>query len=190
MNDKSLNNDIFNFALKDDHNAFKKIFFEFYPALCVFAGRYISSSEACEDIVQEVFFNIWKNRKNLQIHTSFRNFLITSVRNKCNDYLRKESSHSKYVEKINTIDFSDSPDDIYTVKELQNILQSTLNKLSPNVRTAFEMSRVQRKTYKEIAIEMNISHKTVESYISQALKILRNELHDYLPIALFFTSFI
>lgn len=177
-------------VLEDDHEAFKKLFFEFYASLCVFAGRYVSSSETCEDVVQEVFFNIWKNRKTLNIHSSFRNFLVTSVRNSCTDYLRKQSSQNKYLENYSLSSSSPSPDDVYTINELEEMLQAALEKLPSNVQSAFNMSRTQKMTYNEIAAEMNISPKTVESYISQALKILREELKDYLPIALLFTYFV
>lgn len=177
-------------VFEDNHDAFKELFFEFYPSLCVFAKRYIYSPEACEDIVQEVFLNIWKNRKTLNIHSSFRNFLITSVRNSCTDYLRKQSSHTKYLEYLSDFNSTEIPDEIYTIKELEEMLQSALYKLPSNVQSAFNMSRSQNMTYKEIAAEMNISSKTVESYISQALKLLREELKDYLPIALFFSYFI
>lgn len=186
-NNNFYNNLYLKVVLEDDHVAFKKLFFEFYPSLCVFAGRYISSSDACEDIVQEVFFSIWKNRKNLNIHSSFRNFLITSVRNKCTDYLRKQSSHERYLENYTSPSLPSSPIDIYTINELEDMLQIALEKLPPNIQTAFDMSRSQNMTYKEIAAEMNISPKTVESYISKALKLLRKELKDYLPIILLFT---
>ena len=177
-------------AFADDKDAFKELFFEFYPSLCVFAGRFISSSEACEDIVQEVFLNIWKNRTTLNIHTSFRNFLITSVRNSCTDYIRKESSHDKYLDNYTFSTSSPAPDEIYTIKELEEKLKTALEKLPLNIQIAFNMSRTLNMTYKEIATEMKISPKTVESYISQALKMLREELKDYLPICLLLTYFI
>lgn len=170
------------FAFEDDHKAYKELFYEFYPSLCIFAGRYISSSDACEDIVQEVFFSIWKNRKSLNIHSSFRNFLVTSVRNRCLDYLRRESTHNMYVENFNSSVTSLSPGDVYTMKELEEMVKTALQKLPPKIKSAFEMSRTQNMTYNEIAIEMDISPKTVESYISQALKKLRIELKDYLPL--------
>ena len=177
-------------AFEDDHEAFKKLFFEFYPSLCIFAGRYVSSSEACEDIVQEVFYYIWKKRKTLNIHSSFRNFLVTSVRNRCTDYLRKQSSHEQYIENYSFSISSLSPSDVYTINELEEMLQAALEKLSVNIQSAFNMSRTQKMTYNEISAEMNISPKTVESYISQALKLLREELKDYLPIVLLFTYLI
>lgn len=174
-------------VLEDDHEAFKKLFFEFYPSLCVFAGRYIISPDICEDIVQDVFFNIWKNRKSLNIHSSFRNFLVTSVKNSCTDHLRKESSHNKYIENQTSTSTSPSPIDVYTTNELQEMLQSALDKLPQNIQSAFDMSRNKNMTYKEIALEMDISPKTVESYISSALKTLREELKDYLPLLLLMT---
>ena len=177
-------------AFEDDHDAFKELFFEFYPSLCVFAGRYVSLPEACEDIVQEVFLNIWKNRKTLNIHSSFRNFLVTSVRNSCTDYLRKQSSHNKYLENLTTFYSTEIPDQVYTIKELEEMLQAALEKLPENIQLAFNMSRTEKMTYNEIAAEMNLSVKTIESYMSQALKLLREELKDYLPIALLFTYFI
>ncbi len=174
-------------VLEDNHEAFKKLFYEFYPSLCVFAGRYISSSETCEDVVQDVFFNIWKNRKSLNIHSSFRNFLVTSVRNKCTDYLRKQSSHKRHMESYSLYSSSPSPDDIYTINELEGMLKIALDKLPPNVQTAFSMSRIQKMTYNEIAAEMDVSPKTVEGYISQALKLLREDLKDYLLLGVIFT---
>lgn len=176
-------------VLEDDHKAFEKLFFEFYPSLCVFAGRYISSSDVCEDIVQEVFFNIWKNRKSLKIHSSFRNFLVTSVKNSCTDHIRKQYSHNKYLENRSSATIAPSPMDVYTSNELQEMLQRALDKLPPNICTAFTLSRNKQMTYKEIATEMEVSQKTVESYISQALKTLREELKDYLPLLLLLTFF-
>lgn len=185
MDDTTLHSDIFlKIALRDDHEAFRKLFFEFYPSLCVFAGRYVSPPEICEDLVQDLFFTIWKKRKTLNIHSSFRNFLITSLRNSCIDYLRKQSSHEKYIDKNSLVTSSPSPYDIYTINELEEMLQVALEKLPPNVQAAFTMSRTSKMTYNEIAAEMNVSRKTVESYISRALKILREDLKDYLPIAL------
>ena len=78
---------------------------------------------------------------------------------------------------------------MYTTNELQEMLQLALDKLPPNVQLAFDMSRNQEMTYKEIAAKMDVSPKTVESYISRALKTLREELKDYLPIILLLTYF-
>jgi len=79
-----------------------------------------------------------------------------------------------------------SPEEVYTLKELETTIGEALAKLPPNVREAFEMSRFKGMTYITIADKMEVSQKTIESYISRALKILRIELRDYLPFLLLF----
>lgn len=171
-------------AFNDDQEAFKELFFDFYPSLCIFAERYISSPETCEDIVQDTFLQLWKNRKRIEITSSFRNLLITSVKNNCTDYLRKRSTRQSYVEKHISTETIDTPEEVYTIKELEDMLSSAMEKLPVNVRKAFELSRFENMTYNQIAVEMSVSPKTVEAWISKALSILRTELKDYLPVAL------
>lgn len=174
-------------AFNDDQEAFKELFFDFYPSLCVFARRYISSSATCEDIVQDTFFNLWKNRKKIEVTSSFRNLLISSVRNNCMDYLRRQSVRQGYAERKSTSGIADTPDTpetIYTINELEEMLRRALERLPESVRRAFELSRFEKMTYNQIAEEMSISPKTVEAYISKALSALRDELKDYLPLVL------
>lgn len=176
-------------AFEDDRKAFQELFFDFYPSLCVFAQRYIASPEACEDIVQDTFFHLWKNRKKIEITASFRNLLITSVKNSCMDYLRKQSvrkahSEKQVAEAISESYSVDTPEGVYTIRELEAMLHTALEQMPENVRKAFELSRFEKMTYNQIAEEMSVSPKTVESYISKALSILRVELRDYLPVVL------
>ena len=173
-------------AFYDDQEAFKELFYDFYPSLCVFAQRYISSPETCEDIVQETFYNLWKNRKKIEVTSSFRHLLITSVKNRCVDYLRKQSVRQIHSERYSYHEIIDTPEEIYTIGELEEMLKTALDRLPPNVRKAFEMSRFENMTYNKIAEEMNVSPKTVEAYISKALSVLRVELKDYLPLTLLF----
>ena len=128
--------------------------------------------EACEDIVQETFYRIWKNRKDLNIQISARNFLITSVRNACLDLIRKEE------------DTEEEFEDLYTTQELESLLNQALDKLPEQIASTFRMNRFDGKTYVEIAEEKQISVKTVEAYMTRTLKFLRIELKDYLPILL------
>lgn len=170
-------------AIQDDEIAFRTLFFQFFSPLCVFAHRYIDSWETCEDIVQETFFKIWKNRKNIEINTSSRNFLITSVKNTCIDYLRKQETEQNWQQKEienNTSWYTSG--DIYSTIELEQMLSAALAKLPDNIRIVFEKNRFEGMTYSQIAAEHNISVKTVESYMTKALKHLRVELKDYLPL--------
>ena len=170
-------------ALKDDKEAFKKIFESFFAPLCIYAQRYISNQNICEDIVQEVFFNLWKKRKTLEITVSVRNFLITNVKNSCIDYLRRKEVESRYIT-FQSEKFNDEYDleEFYYVLELEESMGKALSKLPEHVRTVFEMNRFKGITYSEIAKQNNISVKTVEAYVSRVLKMLRVELKEYLPI--------
>ncbi|HBK31878.1 MAG TPA: RNA polymerase sigma-70 factor, partial [Porphyromonadaceae bacterium] len=88
----------------------------------------------------------------------------------------------RYLDKQPGEDYSDSPEEIYTVRELESLLQAALQKLPENSRRAFELSRFGQLTYQQIATEMSVSPKTVEAYISKALGLLREDLKDYLPM--------
>lgn len=169
-------------ALKDDEEAFHTLFVNFFPSLTVFAKRYIQDLETCEDIVQDSFLKIWINRKKLDITTSARNFLITTVKNNCIDYIRKKETEARYQEasQLNRNNLY-SDDDVLALSELEVMLNAALEKLPEKIRLAFEKNRFEGKTYREIAEESNISVKTVESYMTRALRTLRKELKDYLP---------
>lgn len=173
---------------KDDEKAFQEIFFDFFDPLCTFAHRYIQEKEKCEDIVQEVFFQLWQNRKKIVITTSAHNYLVTNVKNACINFLRHQELEKAYIERlsIKIETSSTNSETILTLSELEEIINATLAKLPDNVRYSFKMSRFEDKTYTQIATECNISIKTVEAHIGKALKLLRQELKDYLPLILLF----
>lgn len=170
-------------SLQDDEEAFRSLFCDFFAPLCVFAHRYLEEMETCEDIVQETFYRIWKNRKDLDIQISARNFLVTSVRNACLDLIRKQELEKRWIEKRLEED-TEAYEDLYTTQELESLLNQALDKLPEQIASTFRMNRFDGKTYVEIAEEKQISVKTVEAYMTRALKFLRVELKDYLPILL------
>ena len=77
-----------------------------------------------------------------------------------------------------------SPEELYTLKELESAIAEVLAEMPNNVREAFEMSRFKGMTYTSIAEKMQVSPKSIEVYISKALKILREKLQDYLTLLL------
>ncbi|MDR2763876.1 MAG: RNA polymerase sigma-70 factor [Tannerella sp.] len=171
-------------VVKDDEPAFRTLFYQFFTPLCVYAMRYVSNREDCEDIVQETFLKLWKNRKSVEINSSFRNFLVTSVKNACIDHLRKQDTELAGKEWFARNHAGESSENLYAVTELEQVLNTALARLPENIRTVFEMNRFDGKTYSEIADAQQISVKTVEAYITKALKLLRNNLKDFLPVLL------
>lgn len=184
----SVDNLFWRIVLKDDNEAFRTLFYSFFPSLCVFAGRYIDNKEDCEDIVQDTFLKIWRTRKSLEITSSARNLLVTTVKNSCIDYLRKKEVEYSYMERQATKEWLTYQDDIYSTLELEEMITRALEQLPDNLRLVFEMNRFEGYTYVQIAEKQNISVKTVELYMSKSLKLMRRELKDYLPLILLFCS--
>lgn len=177
-------------SIKDDEVAYRSLFEHYYAALCLFAKRYIDDKATREDIVQEVFFTIWEKRKSIAAHVSARNYLLTSVKNLSLNYLRKQVYIQEYQHKIIETPplYSTGGDDLYTLNELEGLLARTLEKLPPEYRMAFEMSRMENKSMDEVAQAMGVSVRTVERYRNKALEILKEELKDYLPLVLLLLS--
>lgn len=174
-------------SLQDDEEAFRLLFYDFFAPLCVFAHRYIDEPESCEDIVQETFYRIWKNRKSLCIDTSARNFLLTSVRNSCLDGLRRRATEMRWSEYVQErTDEAYPQQELYTTAELEHLLNAALDKLPEAIASTFRQNRFEGKTYAEIAEEKQLSIKTIEAYMMKALKFLRIELRDYLPFLMLF----
>ena len=169
---------------RDDREAFRTLFFQFYSPLCVFAGRYIpDSAMVCEDVVQDVFVRMWERRGSLVAVSSFRNFVVTMVRNACIDHLRRQRQEHSWQQWRLQADSADAVGDIYSADELRALLDEALARLPDSVREAFVMSRFDGKKYAEIAQLQQVSVKTVEAHIGKALRFLRTELRDYLPAA-------
>lgn len=169
-------------AIEDSEIAFKELFHQFFSTLCFFAYRYIPNKETCEDLVQDVFFKLWKDRKNIKIETSGRNFLLTAVKNNCIDYIRKRELEENYRLHQEKYEMKDAAftEDLYSFTELKEITDKVMEKLPPTIREVFGLNRFEGLTYAEIASKYNVSVKSIEGYISKALKILRVELCDYL----------
>jgi RNA polymerase sigma-70 factor (ECF subfamily) len=168
----------------NDKIVFDYIFNYYYSGLCTYSLKYISNKTTVEDIVQDFFVSLWGKGNQLNIKTSLKSYLFTSVKNRCLDYLK----HNKIKEKFSllSINESGSSDDcgynMYIEIELRVAFSAALEKLPPRCREIFELSRFVGLKNQEIAEKLNISRRTVEIQISQALKILRIELKDFLPV--------
>lgn len=171
-------------SINDDEQSYRILFERYYAPLCVFAKRYILAKEIREDIVEEVFTNLWEKRKHISISSSTRNYLITSVRNVSLNYIRKENYKIEYDNKINQNEnsFVENTDELYTLKELEELLDKALMKLPKEYRLAFEMSYNKDMSMDEIAKYIGVSVRTAERYKNKATEILKNELKDYLPL--------
>ena len=160
---------------------FERIFKEFYPQLCLYALRFVKTKDLSEEIVQNLFCQIWENRKELNIHTSIKAYLYRSTYHNALQVLRKIGSHNKYKEYVkHHFTENDSSTNKLDEKEINKIVQQTLSSLPQRCGTIFKMSRFEGLKYQEIAQKLSISIKTVEANMGKALKAFRHNLKDYM----------
>jgi len=172
-----------------DIQAFDTVFMGYYPKLVAYARQFVNAEDS-EEIVQDLMLWLWNNRENLYLESSLKNYLFVSVRNRCLTLINRQKHQQLIFNSIRErADYEQSSFDFYSEKELRDKVESALSRLPESYREAFVMNRYQNMTYKQIAEQLNVSSKTVDYRIQQALKGLRIELKDYLPfIVLYFPT--
>lgn len=170
-----------------DDQAFELLYYKYFRKLCAFTNKYLNDYEATQEVVQEVFFNIWKNRSDLDANKSITSYLFQLAKNKSLNIIKHSQVKDKYLNVIKTAylagDFIDSHDSLLA-KEIEMKTQKVIDSLPEQCRKIFLMSRHEGKKHKEIAEELDISVKTVETQIGRALNVFRKELREYLTSVL------
>lgn len=172
-------------AIRNDNmDAYNKLFKKYYPSLCTYCYRFVPINEV-EDIVQDVMIWVWENRKEEIIKTSLDQYLFRMVYNrsinKINQNEVKIRVENFFHEHI--IGYEYNTDEVH-LNELMKITNEAIENLPSQYKEAFIMHRFKEMSYKEIAENLQVSPKTVDYRIQQALKILRLSLRDYLPLLL------
>ena len=166
---------------KGDLESFEKLFHQYYPGLCAYAESLLRKPEVAEEVVQDVFYNIWKNRETLKINRSLQSYLYRSAYNNSMMYLRKMRREHFLIDGNMTEPEVDSPDpsQILLLNEVSELVARTLEGLPDRTREIFHMNRQEGLKYREIADRLSISEKTVEANMGKALKALRNSMENY-----------
>lgn len=170
---------------ESDQQAYKQLFLKYYSSLCKYASQFIRDEDA-EELVQDLMLYIWESREYLVIQESLKSYLFTATKHRCLNAIKKKlyhkQVHSLLYERLK--DQFENPD-YYMINELSENIQKAISELPENYRETFELSRFGEMTNAQIATYQNISIKTVEYRITQALKILRVKLKDYLSLLAF-----
>lgn len=179
-----------NDPLKQDFILFEDLFHDYYCPLLAFANKYTNDKQASEDIVQDVFLALWMKRKSIDFDNSIKPYLYKATYNKSISYLNslqeslsidEQNIKLQLQQKIISYDLQDS----LLLKEISDEIISCVDTLPEQCRKVFLLSRGKGLKNKEIALQLNISEKTVEGHISKALAELRAHLKrlDLLPVA-------
>ncbi|KAA6329172.1 ECF RNA polymerase sigma factor RpoE [termite gut metagenome] len=170
--------------IHDDESAFCELYATYKNRLIYFAMKFIKSQSFAEDVFQDAFLSVWKNRRFLHPDTPFAPYVYTIVKNRILNILA-DMNKEKELKKIilaKTIDFDNDTEDAVLDADFNNLLEKAISSLTPQQRRVFEMSRKEMKTHLEIANELHISVNTVQQHISASLKVIRSYLERYAGI--------
>ena len=168
-------------------DTFQKVFELYYNPLCRFAAAYIKDADNAEEIVQQVFINLWQQKDTIDPDRQIKSYLFTSVKNRCLNHIRDHKKfRSYYLDVEAELEIPVAEKDNLLEQDLEKQLAEALEKLPEKCREIFMLCRFEDMKYKEVAQKLNISQKTVEAQMSKALKILREELKDIWIVIIFF----
>lgn len=169
---------------KGNKKAFDFLFESYYVVLCRYALQHTGSKESSEEIVLDVFLSIWERRENLVITTSLQSYLYTAVKYRCINHLKSQINNPLFNRSVSSTSHlvSNNTEEALTCSELEEITHQAIEKLPAKCRIIFTLSRNTGMTYKEIALELDISPKTVESQMTIALSRIKDYLHKHWDI--------
>lgn len=167
-----------------DQTAFELLFHFYYPGLVMYSVQFTTDRMEAEEIVQDFFVRFWQKHQQILLTDSLKSYLFLSVKNGSLNYLKHKKVEEKYIKKMAELSgrhIAYDPD-LYLASELQEKVKNAIDLLPEKCREIFIMSRIQGLKNEEIATNLNLSKRTVETQISKALKVLRIELKDYMGL--------
>jgi RNA polymerase sigma-70 factor (family 1) len=163
-----------------DVKAFEQLFNLYYGPLCLFAKKISGDMDKARDIVQEVFVILYTNHKTQQISTSIKSYLFKCVYNACLNSIKQQKVYAGHHDRLKLhLPFMDN-NDMMVAAELEEKIRITVEQLPAQCQKIFRMNRYEGKKNSDIAEELNISIRTVETQISKALTTLRAKLIEFL----------
>lgn len=171
---------------------FGKLFEQYKPQFVMVARSYVRDAMVAEDLVMDCFISFWENRNKIEIVHNIPSYILISIKRRCLNWLRDQSTHLKVQEDIHstalhiissriaTIETND-PNGLYA-NEIAAIIKRELANMPKQTRRVFLASRFENMTYKEIGEKFGLSFNQVNFEIRKATQILRLSLRDYLPL--------
>jgi RNA polymerase sigma-70 factor (ECF subfamily) len=173
-----------------DKYSFERLFQEEYASLCRYSMQFVRRHEIAEEIVQDQYIYIWKNKELIEIRKSYRAYLYKAVRNKSIDYLRTRFAGIEFECEQEISDNSrwENPTDKLETDELRELIGKAIRELPEKCHTIFSMSRYGEMKNQDIADSLNVSVKTVENQITIAIRKIRAFLEKHWMLLIVFFS--
>jgi RNA polymerase sigma-70 factor (ECF subfamily) len=170
-----------------DQTAFELLFHFYYPGLVIYASQFTADRDEAEEIVQDFFVRFWQKHHQIIPADSLKNYFFSSVKNSSLNFLKHKKIEERYLKELAVLSEHHLvyDPDLYIASELQEKIKSSIERLPEKCREIFIMSRMRGMKNEEIADQLSLSRRTVETQISNALKVLRVELKDYIGLLIF-----
>lgn len=164
-----------------DEDAFCKLYCNYKDRLLFFATKFLKSADCAEDVLQDVFSNIWVGRRLIDPDVSFGAYLFTIVKNRVLNQLRDLEKQQTLRERmlVCAVDYNEVTQDKILTDDLLAIIQKAFASMTPRQKEVFRLSREGQLSYKEIAERLDISVNTVHEHVAAALQIIRSYLVKY-----------
>jgi len=159
-----------------DHKAFKAIFVAYYNKTKAFIDGYIKSDPDAEELAEDLFVNLWVNRRSIDTSKSFNAYLHTIARNAAINFLKHKQVHEKYVNEMPEWESHYSSEEDYIAKELGLLVEDIVDKMPEQRKQIYILSRNEGLSNGEIAERLNTTKRNVESQLSLALKEIRKAI--------------
>jgi RNA polymerase sigma-70 factor (ECF subfamily) len=181
-------------AVNSSRTSFKRLYLLYYNKMFSLAKSLVKSDEAAEEITDDVFLNLWMQRTRLTMINNFTYYCYTAVKNKSLTYLSRPQVKKVSIADINIeiIDPSSTGEDQLICEDLTKIINSSLSKLPEQCKLVFKLLREDGLKYREVAELLDISVKTVEYHMGNALRRISQDVLNVqktampLPINLLF----
>ncbi|OOG69819.1 hypothetical protein B0E44_11720 [Flavobacterium sp. A45] len=177
LSNSYLNHDtvIINRLRNGDKQALTELYNEFWQLLFVSSYNVIKDKELCEDIIQDIFMNIWNNREKLEINISLKGYLYACARYQVFNQFKKNKNkvHVEFLDDLDKRFQHSTPETQMMHEELVQQISSIIETLPEKCQLVYKLSRDEQLSHKEIAARLDISTKTVENHITKALQVIR-----------------
>ena len=172
----------------DNMFAFDVLFRKYSKKLSKFGFSILKSTEDTENLIQDVFLNLWENRNKVVKDSAIKSYIFTLTHNSAISIIRKKARESEFVEYLKSMqEISVAPVNMeLEYIELTNKLDEILKALPPRQKEVYLLHKVEGLKYSEIAERLSISVNTIENHMSRALKTIREKLGNYSLIAILF----
>jgi len=167
---------LLNLLKSGDDRAFKFLYDKYWNKLYSIALQRLDDQFEAEEVVQDIYTNLWKNKENLNVETEFSRYLSGAVKYETINRLVKRMYRQKSVDHVTESMYTTDDYDVHDKIDLQSLLNNvdeTIQKLPAKCKIVFTLSRNEYRSHKMIAEQLQISEKTVQKHITSALKLLR-----------------